>query len=129
MKKMRYIIWVLLLLGFSSCYNQKYSEGRHYSFNYNFEVKADSLELLRQQPEELASELFTDSFVVKKGSRLVVADFRMMPNDSIDSVWVQLATESSEFGWTRESELLPSVVPDDPISQGISLFSERHVLI
>ena len=125
----RIALYFFLLLSLSSCYNQKYWEGRHYSFNYNFEVKADSMELLRQQPEELASDLLTDSFVVRKGCRLVVADFRMMPNDSIDSVWVQLATESSEFGWTRESELLPRVVPDDPISQFISLFSERHVLI
>ena len=120
-------VCLLSMLCFS-CYNKKYSEGRHYSFNYNFEVKADSLELLRQQPEELASDLLTDSFCVGKGSRLVVADFRTLPSDSIDSVWVQLATEASEFGWTRESELLESVVPDDPISQFIATFSDKHVL-
>ena len=91
-------------------------------------VKADSIDLLRQQPEELASDLMTDSFIVKKGSHLVVADFRVMPNDTIDSVWVQVATQNSEFGWTREAELLPAVVPDDPISQFISTFSDQHVL-
>ncbi|MCR5130176.1 MAG: zinc ribbon domain-containing protein [Prevotella sp.] len=123
----KFLIFSLLTLLLCGCYNKKYSEGRHYSFNYNFVVKADSVELLRQQPEELASELMTDSFVVARGSHLVVADFRTMPNDSIDSVWVQLATEASEFGWTRESELLPKVVPDDPISQFISTFSDQHV--
>ena len=112
----------------SGCYNKKYAEGRHYSVNYNFVVKADSIDLLRQQPEELASDLMTDSFMVAKGSHLVVADFRMMPNDTIDSVWVQVATQNSEFGWTREAELLPAVVPDDPISQFISTFSDQHVL-
>lgn len=112
----------------ASCYNKKYSEGRHYDVNYNFVVKSDSIELLRQQPEELASDLLTDSFIVGKGRHLVVADFRMLPNDTIDSVWVQLATQEAEFGWTRESQLLPSVVPDDPISQFISTFSDQHVL-
>ena len=121
---------VLAMLTFclSGCYNKKYAEGRHYSVNYNFVVKADSIDLLRQQPEELASDLMTDSFMVAKGSHLVVADFRVMPNDTIDSVWVQVATQNSEFGWTREAELLPAVVPDDPISQFISTFSDQHVL-
>ncbi|MBR5440588.1 MAG: zinc ribbon domain-containing protein [Prevotella sp.] len=128
MRKIIYLILATLTLCLSGCYNKKYAEGRHYSFNYNFVVKADSIDLLRQQPEELASDLMTDSFIVKKGSHLVVADFRVMPNDTIDSVWVQVATQNSEFGWTREAELLPAVVPDDPISQFISTFSDQHVL-
>ena len=128
MRKIIYLIFALLTLGLTSCYNQKYAEGRHYSINYNFVVKADSIDLLRQQPEELASDLMTDSFMVAKGSHLVVADFRVMPNDTIDSVWVQVATQAAEFGWTREAELLPAVVPDDPISQFISTFSDQHVL-
>ena len=128
MRKIVYLIFALLTLCLTGCYNQKYAEGRHYSVNYNFVVKADSIDLLRQQPEELASDLMTDSFMVAKGSHLVVADFRVMPNDTIDSVWVQVATQNSEFGWTREAELLPAVVPDDPISQFISTFSDQHVL-
>ena len=128
MRKNVYLIFALLTLCLTGCYNQKYAEGRHYSINYNFVVKADSIDLLRQQPEELASDLMTDSFMVAKGSHLVVADFRVMPNDTIDSVWVQVATQNSEFGWTREVELLPAVVPDDPISQFISTFSDQHVL-
>ncbi|MBQ7471693.1 MAG: zinc ribbon domain-containing protein [Prevotella sp.] len=101
----------------------------HYSVNYNFVVKADSLVLLRQQPEEQMLELLTDSFSVGKGEQLVVADVRTIPNDTIDSVWVQVATKASAFGWIHESELLPMVVPDDPISQFISFFSDTHILL
>ena len=53
----------------------------------------------------------------------------MVPQDSIDSVWVQLATEDNRFGWSRESRLLPQVVPDDPISEFIMTFSNVHLLI
>ena len=106
-----------------------YSSEHHYSFNYNFIVKADSLILVRQQPEEKILDLQTDSFTVVKDEQLVVADFRIIPTDSIDSVWVQVATVMSDFGWVHESQLLESVVPDDPISQFISTFSDKHLLI
>lgn len=101
----------------------------HYSENFNFVVRADSLVLLRQQPEELVNDMLTDSFGVKKGTHIVVADIRIIPNDPVDTVWVQLATEQSDFGWAHEKELLPRVDPDDPISQFISLFSDTHTLI
>ena len=42
---------------------------------------------------------------------------------------MQLARDQSTFGWINESQLLPSVVPDDPISQFISTFSDVHLLI
>lgn len=105
-----------------------YLAEHHYSINYNFVVKSDSMILLKQQPEEKISELQTDSFVILKNEQLVVADIRIIPTDSIDSVWVQVATEMSDFGWIHESQLLPSVVPDDPISQFISTFSDKHLL-
>lgn len=92
-------------------------------------VFCDSLVLMRQQPEEFLSGLAVDSFSVKKNHLLVVTDIRMVPQDSIDSVWVQLATEDNRFGWSRESRLLPRVVPDDPISQFIMTFSNVHLLI
>lgn len=104
-------------------------EGRPYAQNYNFVVKADSLVLLRQQPEELLNGLKTDSFVVRHGDHLVVADFRLMRNDPADSVWVQVARDQYTFGWVHESRLLPAVVPDDPISQFISTFSDTHLLV
>lgn len=101
----------------------------HYTNNYNFVVLSDSLELLSQQPEEKISDMPTDTFAVYKHERLVVADIRMIPTDSIDSVWVQVANAEMVFGWTHESDLLPNVVPDDPISQFICYFSDSHLMV
>ena len=106
-----------------------FSTTHHYTNKYNFMVFKDSICLMRQQPEELVSGLSVDSFSVKKNQLLVVTDIRMVPQDSIDSVWVQLATEDNRFGWSRESRLLPQVVPDDPISEFIMTFSNVHLLI
>jgi len=135
MKMMKNKSCILLLLAscllvlLTSCYgDHPQQEERHYGVNYNFVVKADSISLLRQEPEELMSELPTDTFAVKKDAQLVVADIRALENDPVDSIWVQVATEESEFGWIHESLLLPAVVPDDPISQFISFFSDTHIL-
>ena len=135
------------LLAFTSCYSNYghrgvltgYSERQrdsisfydkhHYTYNYNFVVKSDSLVLLRQQPEELLSHFDADSVVVYRHDNLVVADIRVLPADSVDSVWVQLARDQETFGWTHESTLLKKVEPDDPISQFISTFSDIHLLI
>lgn len=149
----RWMMMVMMLgvvLTLSSCYHRHNSRGQHaalveysdkqldsisfstthhYTNKYNFVVAADSLLLIRQQPEEYVSGLAIDSFAVKKNCLLVVSDIRMIPQDSIDSVWVQLATEDNNFGWTHESNMLPKVVPDDPISQFIMTFSNVHLLI
>lgn len=106
-----------------------FSSSHHYSQNYNFVVKSDSLYLLKQQPEELLNQMMTDSVMVYRHDHLVVADIRIIPADSIDSVWVQLARDQATFGWIHESALLPAVVPDDPISQFISTFSDTHLLV
>lgn len=106
-----------------------FSVNHHYTNKFNFVVFKDSLNLISQQPEEYLSHLPIDSFPVKKNRLLVVTDIRMVPQDSIDSVWIQLATEDNTFGWTRESNMLPKVVPDDPISQFIMTFSNVHLLI
>lgn len=154
MLKRKTTIWQVMLLGillmFSSCYHRhnshqqhaamveysdrqldsiSFSTTHHYTNKYNFLVFKDSLELMRQQPEEYISGLKVDTFAVKKNHLLVVTDIRMVPQDSIDSVWVQLATENNDFGWVRESKLLPRVVPDDPISEFIMTFSNVHLLI
>ncbi len=118
-----------------------FSATHHYTTNYNFVVSADSLRLFVQQPEEIvsrnkisdnemwATELHPiDSLMIAHGDRIVVAEIRVMPIDSIDSVWVQLARDQYTFGWIHESELLEQVEPDDPISQFISLFSDVHLL-
>ncbi len=101
----------------------------HYTNNYNFLVNADSLVLLSQQPEEVISDFDVDTFAVYRDEHLVVAEIRFIPNDTVDSVWIQLANNKARFGWIHESELLPKVVPDDPISQFISIFSDTHILI
>ena len=154
MLKRKTTIWQVMLLGIllmlSSCYHRhnshqqhaamveysdrqldsiSFSTTHHYTNRYNFLVFKDSLELMRQQPEEYISGLKVDTFAVKKNHLLVVTDIRMVPQDSIDSVWVQLAAENNDFGWVRESKLLPRVVPDDPISEFIMTFSNVHLLI
>lgn len=118
-----------------------FTSNHHYTINYNFVVFSDSLRLYAQQPEELvsrdehirnglvATELEeTDSFIIKRDEPLVVAEIRILPNDSVDSVWVRLARDQMTFGWIHESELLANVVPDDPISQFISVFSDTHLI-
>ena len=101
----------------------------HYTLNFNFVVTADSIRLLKGQPEEVLSEMQIDSFYVYKNQSLAVADIRILPADPADSVWVQLARDQITFGWIHESELLPNVDPDDPISRFITIFSDRHLII
>ena len=142
------LLLFLLVLLCSSCYHQNtkninenlldsvgqndsshFKATHHYSSNYNFVVKADSLVLSKLQPEETLSHLQSDSLVVYKNEHLVVADIRIMSADSIDSVWVQVARDQQTFGWIHENKLLPNVVPDDPISLFISTFSDIHLLV
>ena len=114
----------------------------HYTQNYNFVVTGDSLVVVEQQPEEMAVpdvisveiELAgagqrKDSITLRKNDRLVVADIKTVPSDTIDSVWVKVARDQLTFGWVHESELLAKVSPDDPISQFIDFFSDAHMLI
>ncbi|MBQ8046383.1 MAG: zinc ribbon domain-containing protein [Prevotella sp.] len=143
-----YIAMLLLTALLSSCYHRpvrtsdafvQYSEEQldsisfqtthHYTDNYNFVVRSDSMALIRQQPEEYLSMMPVDTFHVYRHEPLVVADIRIMPIDSVDTVWVQLARDQFTFGWSRESTLLKNVSPDDPISQFITVFSNVHLLI
>ena len=45
----------------------------------------------------------------------------------MDSVWVKVARDQFSQGWIHQSSFLSSVVPDDPISEFIYLFSQRHL--
>lgn len=101
----------------------------HYHVGFNFVTRGKHLFLTRQQPEEIVTGLPVDSFAVDKGKHLVVADVRILSTDPVDSVWVQVATEDSRFGWVHERRLLHEVDPDDPISQFISFFSNVHLLV
>lgn len=101
----------------------------HYTLGFNFVVKGGNLHLTHQQPEEIITGLPVDSFAVERGKHLVVADVRILSADPTDTVWVQVATEDSQFGWAHERQLLHEVDPDDPISQFISIFSNAHLLV
>ena len=69
----------------------------HYTENYNFEVINDSLALQVQIPEEAINNMPLDTIYVAKGELVVVADIRILPADSVDSVWIQLARNNNEF--------------------------------
>ena len=114
----------------------------HYTQNYNFVVTGDSLVVVAQQPEEMAvpevvsielesigEEWQKDSITLRRNERIVVADIKTVPSDTIDSVWVKVARDQLTFGWVHENELLAKVSPDDPISQFIDFFSDAHMLI
>ena len=114
----------------------------HYTQNYNFVVTGDSLVVVAQQPEDMAvpevvsieieaigEEWQKDSITLHKNERIVVADIKTVPTDTIDSVWVKVARDQLTFGWIHENELLAKVSPDDPISQFIDLFSNVHLLV
>ena len=118
----------------------------HYTQGYNFVVSKDSLPVLEQQqemmsvPEILTAEFMAgditmpmlsmvDTIILHKHDRLVVADIKTVPVDTIDSVWVKVARDQLTFGWVHESDLLAGVSPDDPISQFIDFFSDVHLLI
>ena len=109
--------------------SMRFADEHYYSVNYNFIVKADSINLIRQQPEEVMGRMMTDTVTVYRHDHIAVAEIRIIPTDSIDSVWVQVARDQETFGWQHETSLLLSVVPDDPISQFISTFSDTHLLI
>lgn len=111
-----------------------------YGLSYNFLVVADSMALLRQQPEvaiagydgsatDSYSNPAIDTVAVYKGDRIAVADIRIVLGDTRDTVWVQVARDEQVFGWLHETEMLDGVVPDDPISLFIYTFSNVHLLI
>ena len=75
---------------------------RHYTWNTNLELTADSI-LLECLP-------IKDTYInLYRGDRVVVAEFAVHPADSVDSVWVKLAHTQDEQGWIREVELKRSV--------------------
>lgn len=96
-----------------------YLSDYHYTWNSNFEVHADSVELEALPVKDAYVRLY-------KGDRVVVAEFAIHPQDSVDSVWVKLAHSQEVQGWIRDSELPRSFAPTDSISQFIYLFSDTH---
>ena len=146
MRKWLFLLFSVML--FTSCYQQtkpsatdwedgtsvsdsaSYFSTRHYDHDYNFRVKADSLQLAAvPNPMDLSYRQSVDLLTVYDGDRLVVGDIVVLPNDSVDSVWVQVLRDEETIGWVHEHELLEAVVPNNPISLFIDFFSNAHLLI
>ena len=115
---------VLLL---SSCYYRE-EDATLYEVGDNFELCVDSLSLQSSQPlHNLPVDTLSEQLTVYYNDKLVVAETLVIPEDSVDSVWVKLARDQFTMGWTHQRDFQESVVPDDPISQFIHLFSIRHL--
>ena len=139
--------FVLTLLLLTSCYNQgqqtpdawdltqkqldsiSFYTTHHYTQDYNFLVRADSMAIIKQLPAEALSDMPVDTLMVYRGQHLVVADITTVPADTIDSIWVKVARDQDTFGWIHEHDMLTAVSPDDPISEFIDFFSDAHLLI
>ena len=79
----------------------------HYSINFNFVVKADSIMLIPREGD------VGDTCYVKDGELIAVAAI----SNHIDTLWVKVAHDQRTMGWIAESELLKHSSPDDPISE------------
>ena len=127
---MKQLLPILLCIALAACSDNDYDpQTRPYGVNYNYIVATDSISLIRQQPEEYTGGLPTDTIAVFRDDRIVIADMRAMPADTIDTMFVQVARDQYTIGWTHETELMNNVVPDDPISLFVYTFSGTHVLL
>ena len=95
----------------------------HYSENFNFLVKADSLVLV---PRE--GDLLTDTCRVYKNDIIAVAAIKTVPGDSIDSIWVKVASNQITMGWIPENELLKGATPNDLISEMLDALSSSRAI-
>ncbi|MBR4131219.1 MAG: zinc ribbon domain-containing protein [Bacteroidaceae bacterium] len=124
---MKAFLVLLLTLLLSSCYYQE-EDATLYEAGDNFLVSADSLHLQSNQPlHNLPVDTVCEQLSVYYNDQLVVAETLVIPEDSVDSVWVKLARDQFTMGWVHQRDFVESVVPDDPISQFIHLFSIRHL--
>jgi len=123
----RLIIILLPLLLFSACYYPA-DKSTLYTVNDNFLLSVDSISLQTQEPfHNMPIDTLSDSIVLYRRDPVVVAQIMVIPEDSIDSVWVKVARDQFSQGWIHQTTFLNSVVPDDPISVFIYLFSQRHL--
>ena len=100
---------------------------RHYTANFNFRLTGD-LPLQREQPLH-TQQVRGDSVWLRRGDEVVVAQIAVIPEDTVDTVWVKLARDQMTQGWVREGCMMESVVPSDPISEFIHVFSSRHAAV
>ena len=64
----------------------------HYTWNTNLEVLDDSVRLEYLPLKDAYVNLY-------KGDRVVVAEFSVHPQDSVDSIWVKVAHSQEVQGW------------------------------
>ena len=124
-----FFIYLLLSSCFllSSCYYSQ-EDATLYEVGDNFVLSADSLHLQSSQPlHNLPIDTACEQLSIYRNNQLVVAETLVIPEDSVDSVWVKLARDQFTMGWVHQHDFVESVVPDDPISQFIYLFSIRHL--
>lgn len=120
-------LFIIALVLCSACYYPA-DESTLYAVNDNFFLAADSMRLQTQEPlHNMPIDTLSDSIMLFYNDPLVVAQIVVIPEDSIDSVWVKVARDQFAQGWIHQSDFLASVVPDDPISEFIYLFSQRHL--
>lgn len=120
-------LFIIALVLCSACYYPA-EESTLYAVNDNFYLTSDSMWLQSQEPlHNMPIDTLSDSILLYYNDPLVVAQIVVIPEDSIDSVWVKVARDQFAQGWIHQSDFLASVVPDDPISEFIYLFSQRHL--
>ena len=120
-------LFIIALVLCSACYYPA-EESTLYAVNDNFYLTSDSMWLQSQEPlHNMPIDTLSDSILLYYNDPLVVAQIVVIPEDSIDSVWVKVARDQFAQGWIHQSDFLTCVVPDDPISEFIYLFSQRHL--
>ena len=65
----------------------------HYTNNFNFVVKVDSLVLIPREDE------MNDTSRVRKNDRIAVADIREQ-----DTIWIKVARDQFTMGWISEDD-------------------------
>ncbi len=102
-----------------------------YDVGYNFTVRADSLMLMDERPMHWSEGVSSESGTVMlhAGDRIVVASIVVIPEDTTDSIWVQVARDQQTMGWTHQGTLLQGTSPDDPISTLMHYIARRPNLV
>ena len=137
---MRHLLTVLLTLLLAACQTSD-REGyipaettdsttvvRPYGVGLNLVIHADSLLLQEDRPMHWSEGVAetSDTLWVQTGDHIVVAAITVIPEDSIDSIWVKVARDQQTMGWTHECDFLDAAVPDDPISRFILFFATHY---
>ena len=96
----------LLLLTQKQVDSLEFRLSHHYTENFNFKVKADSVMLVPRDDE------LSDTCFLMEDDIIVVAQIK----DLGDTVWVKVAHDQQTMGWLMEKDLLKNAVPNDEVS-------------